>query len=114
MIIARAYPNRKYIFYDSISHIRLEARIKGNGVYFYSIENGEDVHLYESTVKSLLPTDVKIKRRPFNYKDNYKMWVVLNRKSTKYKSQYEELVKSIQPETKPDAKRKSRKRTRKK
>jgi hypothetical protein len=98
-VIAVAYPNRRYVFFESIQHVRLEARIKGSGVHFYSIEDDKEKHITEDLAKSLLPTDVKIKRRPFNYKDNLKFWVVLNRKSKKYKEKYNELLKSTGHDT---------------
>jgi hypothetical protein len=90
--IAQAFPNRRYQFFSSIASVRLEARVSNGRVYFYSIENDTEVRLKEQTIRDLFPVDASIKRRPFNYKDNHKFWVVINRKKKKYQSEYEELV----------------------
>lgn len=96
--IAEAFPNRKYKFFQSVSDVVLLAKTNKTKVFFYIKENEKEKRVDEKTIRSLFvpdvtrhPKNIAIRNRPFNYKDNHKLWVVLNRNKQAYQKEFTEL-----------------------
>ena len=91
--IARAYPNQRYLFFNSIKNAVVEARITENGkIYFYSMEDIGEKRINEKDVLQMFPTDTRVNKRPFNYKENKNIWAILNRKKKKYRKKFQTLI----------------------
>lgn len=89
--IATAKPNPRYKFFLSISKIRLEARFTDNGrIVFYDIEDGTERLISEESVHNLFRLDKSTTKQPFLARENREFWMVLNRKNTKFKSDFEQ------------------------
>jgi hypothetical protein len=63
-ILAKVFPNKKYIYYNNLEKIHIEARLENNQVSFYEVnKNKKEILLQESFIHSLL-IDSSFEKQP--------------------------------------------------
>lgn len=95
-VLAKAYPNPRYMHYNNVKRVVLEARLTGNRVHFYEVdtENGKSKFRDEQFIKELINgKGESINRRPFlhNSKVNADFYAVLMRNRKRYRDTFLQL-----------------------
>jgi hypothetical protein len=95
-IIAKAYPNKNYIWIESIKDLTLEVRLEGNHIEFWETHLKDTAWLCPlrvELVKEMFPRNVRIRERPFISTENLAFYAILYRSKQKYKEIYREILK---------------------
>lgn len=93
-VLAKAHPNKKYIYHNNLDKLYLEARLENNKVSFVEVSTTVPIKehlLKEETVLSLFPVDVEETSRPFLIQENLDFYAILHRDKPRYQKRFIEL-----------------------
>jgi len=91
IILATAYPSKRYHWWRNFNGVTLEARLVGGRVQFYEVCNGQSRQISEDIVRDLFPVGCRIKDQPFLKKQNEDFYAVLNRYRKKYHETFNQI-----------------------
>lgn len=70
MLLATAIPNKKYVYYNNLKRIVIEARKNGSQLRFYEVSADKEKCLPLSIIRQLFLPGTLIKYQPFLKKEN--------------------------------------------